>query len=378
LVASGENRGPDLNRWTKKTLEMASGNYLDKLTEIYPAYSERAKEFSEELRNDIEELRERFGSLNEYQESVGPAGLGTDSLSKEETYSLSKEEEELIDFLYKLREKYGRFAINHPYATALSDPEVRKKNPKAVKLLLCEIRKWGFEAIASRLKAPDELNRLMGNAFKEWLKSEKETGFLGSLKAKGLPTDKYFLSLRSKKTGERKLVVKGTDNDARKKTKISLSKGSEGKWEFVRNFLKELKSGVHIFFGSDEANSVLLDVLGIKPLAVKGIDMVFVVKREAETGGKLWFLFGEAKFQSDQGGNQDNQKIIGSQILTVKIPQGNEAGEVGFFLLDGIPVIKRYEGLFSQDTNAQKKLIFSALLLPDFLKEVYEKGQEAL
>jgi len=359
LVASGENKGPDLNRWTKKTLEMASGNYLDKLTEIYPAYKRDSEGLSKELINDIEGLRKRFDALNKYKESVSPVGLCTGSLSKEE--------KAFIDFLYKLKEKYGRFAINHPYATALSDPKVRERNPKAVKLLLCEIQKWGFEAIASRLQAPDELNRSMGNAFKKWIK--EESGLLGKLKGIGLPTYAYALSLKGMRTGERRLIVNETE--------IDLSKGGAERENSVKAFLENLSSGVHIFFGSDTANSVLLDLLGVKSLAAKGVDSVFLVKRE-EAKERLWFLFGEAKFQSDQGGNQDNQKIIGSQILSVKIPQGDEAGEVGFFLLDGMPVINRYEGLFNQYPNAQDKLIFSALLLPDFLKEVYEKGQEAL
>lgn len=93
---------------------------------------------------------------------------------------------------------------------------------------------------------------------------------------------------------------------------------------------------------------------------------------------EIWHLTGEAKFQSDVGGNQDNQQIVAEGSVRLDL----ERRHVGIMLIDGMPVVRRFDNWKEEEELelelSKEKIIASALLLPDLIAEIYRKGEEAL
>ena len=309
------NISSNINPWTKRALELAKRDYLDRLTEIYKAETGEPERLDPSYKKRLEEIYSKFES--------NPLEYG----------------EALLALLYEIKQRHGRFAFNHPYVPLMSDPDVRKRNPKVRDLLLEEIRRRGLNGILAHLEAPKELNRQIGNMFKRWVRDR-------------LPETIKF-------TAEDAGFSLGVDVVRVRKS------GSKG---VSRDYLRTIQGKfgpVVIYVGSDEALSALMreEKPGV-PVPKKGVDFVATVGD--------WFLLGEAKFQSDIGGNQDNQIIVGEEILR-RIGIDRDQKVAGLFLLDGMPVIRGYRNL----ALGPNRLITSALLLPKLIVS-FARNEESL
>jgi hypothetical protein len=134
--------------------------------------------------------------------------------------------------------------------------------------------------------------------------------------------------------------------------------------------IAEGEAGIIIYTGSDEA---LKDAakenlgLGEKEIGTKGVDFYVVIRGPEKT----WHLTGEVKFQSDFGGNQDNQKLVAKASIMLDL----EKRHIGIVVVDGMPVVSKFRGW---DGLGKETIVTSVLLLPDLIAELYQKGEEAL
>lgn len=304
------------NIWTQETVELASSAYLDRLSSIYPAESGDPRPLKEEEKRCLQELYSQY-EMNSVVDST-KAGM------------------ELLEFLFLLKGKYKRFALEHPYVAMLEDEEVRRRNPEVCMKLLREIKKIGLTRLIENLEKPADINRTLGNSFKKYAQSK-------------LP---LLLEERAVQVSTMWLKDKKAPQVA----------------DLFDSTIGNTNCRVTIFLGSDKKlKEKVLELLTVRGsdivLETKGLDFVFLLSNG-------WLIFGEAKFQSDTGGNQDNQKIIGGKVLSVDA----ERKLLGAFVIDGMPVIEKFSG-WSLEPN---KVVLSALLLPDLVEKVCKEGELAI
>jgi hypothetical protein len=136
--------------------------------------------------------------------------------------------------------------------------------------------------------------------------------------------------------------------------------------------IAEREAGIIIYTGSDEAlKDAAKENLGLgeeAELGTKGVDFYVVIRRSPE---ETWHLTGEVKFQSDFGGNQDNQKLVAKASIRLDL----EKRHIGIVVVDGMPVVSKFRGWAGL---GKETIVTSVLLLPDLIAELYQKGEEAL
>jgi len=133
-----------INLWTLKTLNLArSGNYLDRLLEIYPAELPPERPLPNDIKSQI---------MNLYQ---------------------GGKYEDLVVLLISLKDY--PFPIEHPYAALLrhlKDSDRKKVlgcNPQVIRTLAEAIASLGLNNIVKGVERPKDINRMLGAKFKEWV-----------------------------------------------------------------------------------------------------------------------------------------------------------------------------------------------------------------
>lgn len=131
-----------MNKWIKESEELVKGDfYLDRLMEIYPP-----EEISRGL--IVEEKSPNLKALFE-----------------------TKNCNELIKELVRLKEQGFKFPIDHPYISFFDYyKEAIDKNPETIKRICAELLKMDYNELKERLEAPKKASRRMGPMFRHWLK----------------------------------------------------------------------------------------------------------------------------------------------------------------------------------------------------------------
>lgn len=329
------------NIWTKKSVELLEKGYLDQLLKIYKGESDAPREVPEGAEK---KLREAYRAYEEAQGSL--------------------EARKLVEALLNAREETDRSPFNHPYLPLvyyLVSEEIKSgktleealevvasKYPETISILAEEARKRDIETLLQRLKEPPEINRQIGPMFKSWykekLKDEIEGRFSGSTYTPKVAIVK---------------VNKKPESGPRQAPLIEEEEAPEN-------------ADIIIYTGSDEAlENLAKKSLGLgekEKLGTKGIDLYVIIRHKPE---EVWHLTGEAKFQSDFGGNQDNQQLVAGASIRLDL----EKRHVGVMLIDGMPVVSKFHGWKGLN---KKTIVASALLLPDLIAELYQKGEGAL
>jgi hypothetical protein len=320
------------NVWTQRSVELLEKGYLDKLLQVYKGESGSSKPVPKKVE---EKLREAYKAYEGGQEGA---------------------ETKLVEAVLNARKEVGRSPFNHPYLPLVyylvsekekenktleeALQEVASKHPETIRILAKEAQRRGVEALIQRLEDPPEINRQIGPMFKRWykekLKGEIEGRFPGPTKPKIV-----VVSPEKSKPEQAPLIAEG-------------------------------EAGIIIYTGSDEAlKDAAKENLGLgekEELGTKGVDFYVVIRHGPE---ETWHLTGEVKFQSDFGGNQDNQKLVAEASIMLDLKKRH----IGIVVVDGMPVVSKFRewaGL------GKKTIVISVLLLPDLIAELYQKGEEAL
>ena len=132
-----------MNEWVKKSLELAnSQGYLDRVSKIYPAQTLPVRPLNKQVKESIQTLHKQ-GDL-----------------------------EGLLKLLLKITKKGHPFPIEHPYASIFRQkPSLIEKNPLVFQELGKIILSMPFEDIVKGVERPIDINRVMGQAFYNWLRS---------------------------------------------------------------------------------------------------------------------------------------------------------------------------------------------------------------
>jgi hypothetical protein len=239
----------------------------------------------------------------------------------------------LINTLLDLK-KYGYpFPIEHPYASLLGSLNKRKReelierNPKVVETISKLLITLGPENIIKGLERPKDINRAMGAAFKRWVR----TRFI----------DPPFN------------VVNNTfDLLTCKNSSICIYAGPDEKiGEFIREQLRLLEPEED-FFNRD------------------------IIARVKDT-----YVIGEARFLSTPGGSQTrdlkNTLLFLERVADISKSESLKQYGIkirGVVLLDGI--VWFYEKYVEEIKNVAvgDRVVMSALLLRDYLLDVFNKG----
>lgn len=148
-----------VNRWVKESINVANENgYLDKLAKVYPAGVLPRRPI-----NDFD--KQRIKSLYENNDSKS-----------------------LVKYLLGLTKKGHPFPIEHPYASIFRQrPELINKNLMVFQQLEKIIMSMSLEDIIRGCERPIDLNRVMGQAFYNWLRQyflSKNVPFLPEIQFK--------------------------------------------------------------------------------------------------------------------------------------------------------------------------------------------------
>lgn len=135
-----------MNEWVKKSLELAnSQGYLDRMSNIYPATALPVRPLNQQVREKISSLHKQ-GDITS-----------------------------LLKLLLKITKKrFGAhpFPIEHPYASIFRQkPELIEKNLTVFQELGKIILSMSAEDIVRGVERPIDINRVMGQAFYNWLRS---------------------------------------------------------------------------------------------------------------------------------------------------------------------------------------------------------------
>lgn len=191
------------------------------------------------------------------------------------------------------------------------DKSALDRNPKTVNRLSSTLLGMGFDEIVKNMERPAESNRQMGAAFKNWIDRE----------LLGIPV-----------ISDKKAFIESKED-------MILSLGDKELGEFAR---------INLGYGRN-----------------RGLDFL------CRYGNK--YIIGEAKFISDNGGNQANQFDKAFDIFNA-ITTVTKYEVVPIAILDGVIYIegkgKQYAKLKQNNNN-----VMSALLLKDF---IYSLGESEL
>lgn len=130
-----------MNKWVEKSIEVANApRYLDSLTEIYPATPSPHRPLSRVVKRRIKALCE---------------------------------EGESFKLLMLMLELEGHpFPIEHPYVSLFRrNPELIDQNPEVVGQIGHILLSLGDEGVIRGCERPPDLNRQIGPAFQNWLRS---------------------------------------------------------------------------------------------------------------------------------------------------------------------------------------------------------------
>jgi hypothetical protein len=130
-----------MNKWVKGSLALTSSQgYLDKVADVYPATALPVRPLDGQTKEDIRALH-RQSNL-----------------------------EGLLELLFKTTKEGHPFPIEHPYASIFRQkPELMKKNPLVLKRLGEIILSMPVEDVIRGSERPIDINRVMGQAFYNWL-----------------------------------------------------------------------------------------------------------------------------------------------------------------------------------------------------------------
>ena len=132
-----------MNEWVGRSIELAkSEGYLDRVSTIYPATALPVRPLSEEVKESIRSLHKQ------------------------------RDLEGLLKFLLKVTKKGHPFPIEHPYASIFRQkPSLIEKNPVVFQKLGRIILDMQVEDVIKGAERPIDINRVMGQAFYNWLRS---------------------------------------------------------------------------------------------------------------------------------------------------------------------------------------------------------------
>ena len=132
-----------MNKWVRRSLEIAnSPGYLDRLSDIYPADVLPRRSLPVNVKNVIRKFHSEQDSLN------------------------------LLIKLFELTEQGYPFPIEHPYASLFRQKrKLMEKNPIIVRKLVDIILSMDTDEIIRGIERPIDLNRVMGQAFYNWLQT---------------------------------------------------------------------------------------------------------------------------------------------------------------------------------------------------------------
>ncbi|MCQ4449011.1 MAG: hypothetical protein NO076_07245, partial [Sulfolobales archaeon] len=293
-----------VNLWTMKTLKLAEeGDYLDKLLEIYSAKLPPNRPLPENIKKEIKNLYE----AGKY--------------------------EDLVNLLLDLDRP---FPVEHPYAALLRHldegqrKEVMRRNPQVVKVLANLLASLGPNNIIKGVERRKDINRVLGNAFKKWVKNRfaREPFRI---------VDDSFNLLRCN-TNKEICIFVGPDE------KIG---------SFVRKYLesKGLELGKLNLPGKRPEEFFYRDIL----INVRGM-----------------LILGEARFLSTRGGSQsrDLENTLGfvETMEEISALAKNRGIEIkGIALLDGIAwFYGKYVETIKQRATGDR-VVMSALFLEEYL-----------
>ena len=287
-----------LNEWTEKTLNLATnGNYLDRLLEIYPAELPPRRSLPDDIKKEI---------INYYQKG---------------------KYEDLVILLIDLNDNYP-FPIEHPYAALLRHLNKRerhiiiRRNPKVIKTLANLLVSLGLNDIIKGVERPEDINRTLGAAFKNWV-------------------EKKFTQAPFKILGD------------------------------YRRFKECANKEICIYAGPDEEIAGFIET----QLKLKGPREGFF-NRDIVVKVKNLYIIGEARFLSTPGGSQnrdldntlefvETMENIASSSTDVKVK--------GIALLDGIVwFYSSYVERIKQRAKGER-VVMSALLLEEYLLDLFKK-----
>jgi hypothetical protein len=131
-----------MNEWVKRSIDVANApGYLDNLSVIYPADMLPRRPLDSVTKQKIRSLYEKGDSAN------------------------------LVKFLVGLTKRGHPFPIEHPYASIFRQrPELIKKNPSVFQHLENIILTMPLDEIIRGCERPVDINRVMGQAFYNWLR----------------------------------------------------------------------------------------------------------------------------------------------------------------------------------------------------------------
>jgi hypothetical protein len=290
----------NINEWCKKTFNFVKDeNYLDRLLEVYPAELPPSRPLPHHIKNKI------VGLYN------------------------AKNYTELVALLIGLKDH--PFPIEHPYASLLRGLNEKdrsiiiRRNPVLVEKLGKLLISLGLNNIIKGVERPADINRILGNAFKSWIRRE----FIG----------KPF-----------KVVEESTDLLRCDEKEICIYAGPD---EEIGSFVKQ-------YLDLDEPQEGFYNR-----------DMVAYLRG--------MYIIAEARFLSSYGGSQTRD--LGNTLrfveLMERISRDAEDRGVkvkGIVLLDGVTWFdKRYVKMIKEKAIGDR-IVMSALFLKEYLLDTFNRG----
>lgn len=131
-----------MSEWVQKSIELAvSQDYLNRLSQIYPATPFPPRPLDENIRKRIVALHQQ------------------------------KDWQKLLGVLFEQTKHGHPFPIEHPYASILRQkPKLIESNPKMVQRLGEMLLSMSVEEILRGTERAIDINRVMGSAFHNWLR----------------------------------------------------------------------------------------------------------------------------------------------------------------------------------------------------------------
>jgi len=265
------------NEWIEKSVQLARGrDYLLKISQIYPATIPPRRPLDPKVKEMIEILHRSGDGVR------------------------------LLKLLLDLRKKGHPFPIEHPYVPLLGKRrEIFNNNPGMVQIIADILLSMSVNDIIKGCERPPDINRIMGQAFRTWLKN--------NFPMYGYP------------------VLPEPVFDAYQGSAI-LDATNRAIMEYVRR-----KLNIDLGKGRD----VLVKVRNIK--------------------GDVLYVIGEARFLSTSGGSQTRD--LREVLSFVKETSGNF---IRIGILDGVMWFdKSYLKMIRELKEGE--YVLSALLLKDFL-----------
>ena len=265
------------NVWIEKSVKLAeSKDYLLKVSRIYPATIPPRRPLDQRTRKTIETLHE------------------------------NRDGKRLLSFLLDLRRKSHPFPIEHPYVPLLGKrEEIFNKNPGMVKIVANILLNMNVDDIIKGCERPPDINRIMGQAFRKWVRS-------------------YF-------PGHGYPVLSAPKFDAHSASAI-LDAANKAIMDYVRR-----KLGIDLGKGRD------------------------ILAKIVDAGGNISYVVGEARFLSTSGGSQTRDL---REVLSFVRETNENLIRIG--ILDGVMWFeKRYLEMIRELKEGE--YVLSALLLKDFL-----------